>query len=80
MPGGKNVYKVHVSFEAIYYVEAGSLDEARCLLRTQPLGDNLLHRGVSLLHIVTDGELEALKEKGTLIIGKDIPAGGADTD
>jgi len=63
-----SIYKLHVSFENIYFVEAGSFDEAIKKLHDEKFDDLLTRNNVTLLETISHETAEKLKKQGRKII------------
>lgn len=59
-----DIFKLHVSFENIYLVEAKDFDQAIEKLREKPFGDILTRQNVTLLETISHETAEKLKHKG----------------
>lgn len=67
IPKKPDIYKMHVSFENIYFIEAGSKEEARELLRDYKFGDLITEYSSTLLEVIPHEKAEELRDKITIL-------------
>lgn len=70
-----DVYKMHVSFENIYFIEAHEIEEARQKIRGFTFADLITNNNTTLLEIIPHDKVEELKDK--IIIHRDTTHGTA---